>query len=78
MRKNEELVDECWTALAMIRRTIEDHCPPGVLPEDEMVYGLYAPTMMGEAEAISRAIVATVAKLQVQGTLKPPAPNIKA
>ncbi|TPI19333.1 hypothetical protein FJW08_32165 [Mesorhizobium sp. B3-2-1] len=63
MRKIDEVVDECCTALAMIRRTIEDHCPPGVLPDEEMVSGLYAPTLMGEAEAISRAIVARVEKL---------------
>lgn len=43
MRKIDEVVDECCTALAIIRRTIEDHCPPGVLPDEEMVSGLYAP-----------------------------------
>lgn len=38
----------------------------------------YGPKLMGEAEAIAAGIVATVAKLQVQATLKPPAPSIKA
>ncbi|WP_032808701.1 hypothetical protein [Mesorhizobium sp. WSM1293] len=58
--------DECRAALTLIRRTIEEHCPPGVLPSEEMVNGLYSPELMGEAEAIAAAIVATVAKLEVQ------------
>ncbi|TPJ70449.1 hypothetical protein [Mesorhizobium sp. B2-6-7] len=65
-------------ALQLIRRTIEEHCPPGVLPSEEMVNGIYGPTLMGEAEAISAAIVATVERLQLQTTVKPPAPSIKA
>ncbi|TPM59176.1 hypothetical protein FJ959_09925 [Mesorhizobium sp. B2-2-4] len=71
-------VDECRLALTMIRRTIEEHCPPGVLPNEEMINGLYSPDLMGEAQAISAAIVATVEKLQLQATVKPPAPSIKA
>lgn len=70
-------IDECRAALSMIRRTIEDHCPPGVLPNEEMVNGLYGPDLMGEAEAISAAIVATVERLQLRA-VKPPAPSIKA
>ncbi|WJI81452.1 MULTISPECIES: hypothetical protein [unclassified Mesorhizobium] len=54
---------ECRMALSMIRRTIEDHCPPGVLPAEEMVNGLYGPELMAEAEAISAAIVATIERL---------------
>ncbi|TPJ84086.1 hypothetical protein FJ422_17650 [Mesorhizobium sp. B2-6-3] len=71
-------VDDCRLALTMIRRTIEEHCPPGVLPSEEMVNGLYGPDLMGEAEAICAAIVATVEKFQLQATVKPPAPSIKA
>ncbi|KAA3452267.1 hypothetical protein C7I87_02450 [Mesorhizobium sp. SARCC-RB16n] len=36
-------------ALTIIRRTIEEHCPPGVLPCEEMVNGLYGPGLMDEA-----------------------------
>ncbi|MBZ9894259.1 hypothetical protein LB545_07865 [Mesorhizobium sp. BR1-1-6] len=64
--------------MTLIRRTIEEHCPPGVLPSEEMVNGLYGPTLLDEAEAISAAIVATVERLQLQTTVKPPAPSIKA
>lgn len=60
----------------MIRRTIEEHCPPGVLPSEEMVNGLYNPEIMGEAQAICAAIVATVERLQM-AAVKPPAPSIK-
>ncbi|MER8746005.1 hypothetical protein NKH54_23395 [Mesorhizobium sp. M1004] len=52
--------DECRAALTLIRRTIEDHCPPGVLPSEEMVNGLYGPGLIHEAEALAAAIVATV------------------
>lgn len=68
---------ECRAALTLIRRTIEEHCPPGVLPSEEMVNGLYGPELMDEAEAISAAIVATVERLQLS-MVKPPAPSIKA
>ncbi|MBZ9922845.1 hypothetical protein LB579_34915 [Mesorhizobium sp. BR1-1-7] len=69
-------VDECRAALTLIRRTIEDHCPPGVLSSEEMVNGLYGLDLMGEAQAIAAAIVATVERLQLP--VKPPAPSIKA
>ncbi|MBZ9719083.1 hypothetical protein LB519_14640 [Mesorhizobium sp. AD1-1] len=65
-------------ALQMIRETIEDHCPPGVLLSEEAVNGIYGPTLQGEAAAISAAIVATVERLQLRTTVKPPTPNIKA
>ncbi|RWN30110.1 MAG: hypothetical protein EOR97_17205 [Mesorhizobium sp.] len=70
--------DDCRAALTLIRRTIEEHCPPGVLASEEMVNGLFGPELMDEAEAISAAIVATVARLQLQTAVKPPAPSIKA
>ncbi|TPN43190.1 hypothetical protein [Mesorhizobium sp. B1-1-7] len=56
----------CRDALTLIRTTIEEHCPPGVLPSEEAVNCLYAPTIFGEAEAISRAIVATVERLTAE------------
>jgi hypothetical protein len=64
-------------ALRLIRHTIEEHCPPGVLPSEEAVNGLYGPGLMDEAEAIAAAIVATVERLHLQTAVKPPAPNIK-
>ncbi|ESY78272.1 hypothetical protein X739_31835 [Mesorhizobium sp. LNHC220B00] len=62
----------------MIRETIQDHCPPGVLISEEAVNCIYGSTLYGEAEAISAAIVATVERLQLRSTVKPPAPSIKA
>ncbi|RWC47944.1 MAG: hypothetical protein EOS55_13840 [Mesorhizobium sp.] len=70
--------EECRAALTLIRRTIEEHCPPGVLPSEEMVSGLYGPELMDEAQAISAAIIATVDTLQLQTAVKPPASSIKA
>lgn len=49
--------------LALIRRAIEETCPPGVLPSEEMVNGLYGPLPIHEAEALAKAIIATVEKL---------------
>lgn len=62
----------------MVRAAIEEHCPPGVLPSEEAVNGLYGPGLMDEAEALAAAIVATVERLQLQTAEKPPAPSIKA
>lgn len=39
--------DECRAALTLIRRTIEEHWPPGVVPSEEAVNGLYGPEPMG-------------------------------
>ena len=69
---------DCRAALQLIRATIEEHCPPGVLMSEEQVNGNYGPTLLGEAEAICRAIVATVERLSFDTTPKPPAPSIKA
>lgn len=68
---------ECRAALTLIRRTIEENCPPGVLPSEEMVNGLYGPGLMDEAEAIAAAILSTIDKLQLRSIAKPPAPSIK-
>jgi hypothetical protein len=69
--------DECRAALTLIRRTIEEHCPPGVLPSEEMVDGLYGPELIHEAEAIAAAIVATIDQMQLRVMMKPPTPSIK-
>ncbi|WP_245474198.1 hypothetical protein [Mesorhizobium sp. M2A.F.Ca.ET.042.01.1.1] len=61
----------------MIRATIEEHCPPGVLMSEEQVNGRYGPTLLDEAEALSVAIVATVERLSFEPRKIPPAPSIK-
>ncbi|RWD69696.1 hypothetical protein [Mesorhizobium sp.] len=68
---------ECRAALRMIRATIEEHCPPGVLMSEEQVNGRYGPTLLDEAEALSVAIVATVERLSFEPREIPPAPSIK-
>ncbi|RUX27816.1 hypothetical protein EOA23_16355 [Mesorhizobium sp. M2A.F.Ca.ET.042.01.1.1] len=68
---------ECRAALRMIRATIEEHCPPGVLMSEEQVNGRYGPTLLDEAEALSVAIVATVERLSFEPRKIPPAPSIK-
>ncbi|ESX46912.1 hypothetical protein NLY43_02995 [Mesorhizobium sp. C416B] len=68
---------ECRAALTLIRRTIEDHCPPGVLPSEEAVNGLYGAGLMDEAEALAAAIVATIDQMQLRVMVKPPSPSIK-
>ncbi|CDX45306.1 hypothetical protein MPLSOD_90069 [Mesorhizobium sp. SOD10] len=50
-------------ALGLIRMAIEMTCPAGVLPSREMVDGLYGPEPIREAEALAKAIIATVEKL---------------
>ena len=68
---------ECRAALRMIRATIEEHCPPGVLMSEEQVNGHYGPSVLVEAEALSVAIVATVERLSFEPREIPPAPSIK-
>ncbi|TGQ12679.1 MULTISPECIES: hypothetical protein [unclassified Mesorhizobium] len=68
---------ECRAALRMIRATIEEHCPPGVLMSEEQVNGHYGPSVLDEAEALSVAIVATVERLSFEPREIPPAPSIK-
>ncbi|ESZ06662.1 hypothetical protein NKH47_15315 [Mesorhizobium sp. M1060] len=68
--------DQCRAALTLIRRTMEEHCPPGVLPSEEMVNGLYGPELIHEAEAIAAGIVVTIDQLQLP-VMKPPSPSIK-
>jgi hypothetical protein len=67
----------CRAALQLIRATIEEHCPPGVLPSEEAVNGQRGPSLLAEAEALASAIVATVQRLSFDGAPKPPAPSIK-
>jgi hypothetical protein len=68
---------DCRAALRLIRATIEEYCPPGVLMSEEQVNGHNGPTLLDEAEALAVAIVATVERLSFDGSPKPPAPSIK-
>jgi hypothetical protein len=45
-------VREAWAALCMIREALEQHCPPGTVPNSEHV----EPTFMTEAQALAKAI----------------------
>ncbi|MDX8496895.1 hypothetical protein RFM99_00535 [Mesorhizobium sp. VK4C] len=56
-------VEECRAALALVRMAIEETCPAGVLPSEEAVLGLYGPEPIYEAEALAKAIIATVERL---------------
>ncbi|RUW44076.1 MAG: hypothetical protein E5W19_32190 [Mesorhizobium sp.] len=56
-------IKDCWAALGLIRMAIEQTCPPGVLPSEEAVLLLYGPEPVHEAEALARAIIATVERL---------------
>ncbi|ARP64363.1 hypothetical protein A9K65_013980 [Mesorhizobium sp. WSM1497] len=56
----------------------EEYWPPGVLPSEEMVNGLYGPGLVHEAEALATAIIATIDKVQLQAIAKPPSPSIKS
>ncbi|TIV73451.1 MAG: hypothetical protein E5V89_00340 [Mesorhizobium sp.] len=69
-------IAECRAALTLIRRTIEEYCPPGVLPSEEAVNALHGPDPMREAEALATAIVATVDKLTLLSRQMPPASSI--
>ncbi|TPL67612.1 hypothetical protein FJ954_24740 [Mesorhizobium sp. B2-3-15] len=55
--------EDCDEALGLIRMAIEATCPAGVLASREMVNALYGPTPIHEAEALAKAIIATVEKL---------------
>ncbi|WP_245519487.1 MULTISPECIES: hypothetical protein [unclassified Mesorhizobium] len=44
---------------------------------EDQVNGLYGPTLLDEAEALSVAIVATVERLSFEPRHIPPAPSIK-
>ncbi|TKB75119.1 MAG: hypothetical protein E5W81_16140 [Mesorhizobium sp.] len=57
-------MSDARNCLAMIRMVIEEVCPPGVLPSEEDVNAIYNPLPVGEAEAIARAIIETVRRLE--------------
>lgn len=49
-------LEPAWIALRMIRETLETLGPPGILPSEEAVLGLYGPEPVHEAEAIVEAL----------------------
>ncbi|CCV15450.1 conserved hypothetical protein [Mesorhizobium sp. STM 4661] len=56
-------VRDCRAALRLVRMAIEQTCPAGVLPSEEAVLLLYGPAPIDEAEALAKAIIATVERL---------------
>ena len=50
-------VREAWSALRLLREALEQHCPPGTVPNSEYL----APTFMAEAEALLKGIDALAA-----------------
>ncbi|TGU95020.1 hypothetical protein EN794_025620 [Mesorhizobium sp. M00.F.Ca.ET.151.01.1.1] len=69
---------DCRALLRLIRVTIEEHCPPGVLPSEDYINGRDGPSLLAEAEALAAAIVATVDRLSFEPLEIPPAPCIKS
>ncbi|TPI58644.1 hypothetical protein FJ417_18650 [Mesorhizobium sp. B3-1-7] len=55
--------EDCDEALGLIRMAIEQTCPAGVLPSREIVNAIYGPAPIDEAQALAKAIIATVEKL---------------
>ncbi|WP_287058764.1 hypothetical protein [Mesorhizobium sp.] len=51
-------------ALKLVRLAIEQTCPAGVLPSEEAVLLLYGPEPIHEGEALAKAIIETVARLE--------------
>ncbi|RWF86997.1 MAG: hypothetical protein EOR36_28050 [Mesorhizobium sp.] len=56
---------DCRAALELVRMAIEETCPAGVLPSEQAVLGLYGPEPIHEAEALAKAIIATVERLNL-------------
>jgi hypothetical protein len=50
--------------LQLVRMAIEMTCPAGVLPSEEAVLGLYGSLPVHEGEALAKAIIETVERLQ--------------
>ncbi|QND60403.1 hypothetical protein HB778_30540 [Mesorhizobium huakuii] len=63
MTMEHATAQDCRAMLRLVRMAIEETCPAGVLPGDEAVTGVYGPELIHEAEALAKAIIATVEKL---------------
>ncbi|MER9829142.1 hypothetical protein NKJ51_12245 [Mesorhizobium sp. M0134] len=61
--KVQDSAYDARNCLSLIRMVIEEKCPPGVLPSEEAVNGLYGPLPIHEAEALAKAIIETVERL---------------
>lgn len=58
-----EAIRNAWAALKLVRMAIEQTCPVGVLPSEEAVLLLYGPEPIHEGEALAKAIIETVERL---------------
>ncbi len=52
-----------WAALKLVRMAIEQTCPASVLPSEEASLLLYGPEPVHEGEALAKAIIETVNRL---------------
>jgi hypothetical protein len=69
-----EAIRNAWAALKLVRMAIEQTCPVGVLPSDEAVLLLYGPEPIHEGEALAKAIIETVERLQGRDRDQPATP----
>ncbi|WP_245319180.1 PAC2 family protein [Mesorhizobium temperatum] len=58
-----ETIQNAWAGLKLVRMAIEKTCPAGVLPSEEAVLLLYGPEPIHEGEALAKAIIETVERL---------------
>ncbi|UVC12945.1 PAC2 family protein [Mesorhizobium onobrychidis] len=58
-----ETIQNAWAGLKLVRTAIEQTCPAGVLPSEEAVLLLYGPEPVHEGEALAKAIIETVERL---------------
>lgn len=56
-------IQNAWAALKLVRMAIEETCPAGVLPSEDAVLLLYGPEPIHEGEALAKAIIETVERL---------------
>jgi hypothetical protein len=59
----QDNICNAWAALKLVRMAIEQTCPAGVLPSEEAILLLYGPEPIHEGEALAKAIIETVERL---------------
>ncbi|CAH2397083.1 PAC2 family protein [Mesorhizobium escarrei] len=69
-----EVIRSAWAALKLVRMAIEQTCPAGVLPSEEAVLLLHGPEPVHEGEALAKAIIETVERLEGRDRDQPAAP----
>lgn len=60
---DQDIIQNAWAGLKLVRMAIEQTCPAGVLPSEEAVLLLYGPEPVHEGEALAKAIIETVERL---------------